>query len=240
MATLGYSDLRDRIDELLVDRRRDILHAGAAILIAALLWAAGYWWFVARWRPPPSIFDSPVSDVLGYLALDDFNELPLTERLRFLTEFADRFRGMSQSDSAIMSGFMAGLAGPAREQLTENARQLAKDILAEGASTYVNLPEAARAAFLDRWIVDWMKTGERIATGEVEEKPDGERLKEIKEDAREDATRKRDPNRLPLLNDRSATRFLDFWSSDVEKSSSPKEQGQITRFMEDLRKHVLK
>ena len=34
-----------------------------------------------------------------------------------------------------------------------------------------------------------------------------------------------------------AMRFLDFWASDVEKASSPKEQGQIVRFLGDVRKH---
>ncbi len=240
MTTLRYADVRDRLDDFLVERRKQIL-GGLAALVAGLgLWVAGYWWFEVRWRPPPSIFDTPVDDVLGYLALDDFNHLPLKERMRFLLDFADRFRGMSQSDSAIMAGFLAGLAGPAREQLTENARQLAKDILAEGAAKYVNLPPEEREKFMDEWLLEWMKTGERLVTGKVSDQSDGERLKDMKDDAKADAGRQRDPNRIPGLTDKSATRFLDFWSSDVEKSSSPKEQGQITRFMEDLRKHVLK
>jgi hypothetical protein len=160
--------------------------------------------------------------------------------MRFLLEFADRFRGLSQSESAVMAGFLAGLSGPAREQLTQNARQLAKDILAQGADRYLSLPAAERAKFLDEWLLEWTKLGERLATGEVSDTPDQERLRDIKEDAKRDANRERDAARIPLLNDRSASRFLDFWSSDVESASSPKEQGQITRFMEDLRKHVLR
>lgn len=240
MSAIGYSELRDRIDEFLVERRREILAALAALLLASGLFGAGYWWFAVRWRPPPSIFDTPVDDVLGYLAMDDFNELPLKERMRFLLEFADRFRGLSQSESAVMAGFLAGLGGPAREQLTQNARQLAKDILAEGAAKYLTLPPAERGKFLDAWLLEWMKTGEQLATGSVSEKSDAARLKEIKDDAKRDVTRDRDAARIPTLTDRSATRFLDFWSSDVEKTSTPKEQGQITRFMEDLRTHLLK
>jgi hypothetical protein len=240
MATLSYADLRDRIDEFLVERRREILSGFAAIAIVGGLGATAYWWFEVRWKPPPSIFDTPVDDVLGYLALDDFNTLSLEERMRFLLEFADRFRGLSQSESAVMAGFLAGLSGPAREQLTQNARQLAKDILAQGADRYLALPAAERAKFLDEWLLEWTKLGERLATGEVSDTPDQERLRDIKEDAKRDANRERDAARIPLLNDRSASRFLDFWSSDVESASSPKEQGQITRFMEDLRKHVLR
>ncbi|MFO0827401.1 MAG: hypothetical protein U0572_04555 [Phycisphaerales bacterium] len=236
----SYADIRDRTDEFIAEHRKQLLSALGALLVAAALWAAGYWWFVVRWKPPPSIFDSPVNDVLGYLAMDDFSQMPLKDRVRFMMEFADRFRGLSQSESAMMAGFLAGLTGPTREQITQNARLLAKDILAEGAAKYVNLPESERAKFLDEWLIEWMKTGERIATGKTSDENDGERLKKLKDDAKKDVSRQRDPNRIPSLTDKSASRFLDFWSSDVEKTASPKEQGQITRFMEDLRKHVTK
>lgn len=236
----SYVEIRDSIDDFLAERRRELVRALAAAVVAASLFGAGYWWFVVRWKPPPSIFDSPVENVLGYLAMDDFSKLPLKERMRFLMEFADRFRGMAQSESAIMSGFLAGLSGPTREQLTQNARELAKDILAEGAAKYVNLPAEERSKFLDEWLVEWMKTAERLATGKNGNESDTDRLRNMKEDAKKDATRERDANRLPILKEASASRFLDFYESDVAKTASPKEQGQITRFMEDLRKHVLK
>ncbi|MBL9147265.1 MAG: hypothetical protein JNM94_01085 [Phycisphaerae bacterium] len=236
----AYADIRDRTDDFIREHRKPLVYGLGALLVAALLWAAGYWWFVVRWKPPPSIFDSPLDNVLGYLALDDFSQMPLKDRVQFMIEFADRFRGLSQSDSMMMSGFLAGLSGPTREQLTQNARQMAKDILAEGAAKYVNLPANERAKFLDEWLVEWMKTGERIATGKVSDKPDSERVQDMRDDAQRDVSRERDPNRIPSLTDKSASRFLDFWSSDVEQTATPKEQGQITKFMEDLRKHVLK
>lgn len=236
MAT--YVEIRDSIDDFLAERRRTILRVLAAALVASSLWGAGYWWFVVRWKPPPSIFDSPVDDVLGYLAMDDFSKLPLKERMRFLMDFADRFRGMAQNDSVLMSGFLAGLAGPMREQLTQNARQLAKDILAEGAATYVNLKPEDRAKFLDDWLAEWLKTSERLATGTNGDESDADRVRNFKEDAKKDSTKQRDASRIPTLSDKGASRFLDFYESDVAQTASPKEQGQITRFMDDLRKHV--
>lgn len=236
----SYVEIRDSIDDFLAERRREIAKALVAALVAAVLIAGGYWWFAVRWKPPPSIFDAPVDDVLGYLAMDDFSKLPLKERMKFLMDFADRFRGMAQSESMVMSGFLAGLSGPTREQLTQNARELAKDILAEGAATYVNLKPEEREKFLDDWLAEWLKTGERLATGKSGDEPDADRVKNFKEDAKKDATRERDPNRMPKLTDKGASRFLDFYESDVQQTASPKEQGQITRFMDDLRKHVLK
>jgi hypothetical protein len=236
----SYVEIRDSIDDFLAERKREIATLVAATAVLASLFGAGYWWFAVRWQPPPSIFDSPVDDVLGYLTMDDFSKLPLKERMKFLMDFADRFRGMAQSDSVLMSGFLAGLSGPTREQLTQNARELAKDILAEGAAKYVNLKPEERETFLDDWLAEWLKTGERLATGETGDEPDAERVKNFKEDAKKDSTRERNPNRLPKLTDKGASRFLDFYESDVQQTASPKEQGQITRFMDDLRKHVLK
>ena len=81
---------------------------GVSGLLVALLIGLLVWWaFFVRWQPPPSIFDSPVQDVLGYLAMDDFSQLPMEERIQFLIEFSDRFRGMEQSDSATMAAFLA-------------------------------------------------------------------------------------------------------------------------------------
>lgn len=237
---MGYAELRDRLDDALTEHRTRIVTALGALLVAAAMWGVGYWWFVVRWKPPPSIFDTPVDDVLGYLALDDFSQMSLQDRIRFMIEFSDRFRGLTQGESMVMSGFVAGLSGPTREQLTQNARLLAKDILAEGAARYVNLPPHERAKFLDDWLVEWTKTGERILTGGVSDKPDTERLNDVKSDAQRDARRNWESDDVPSLTGKSASRFLDFWNSDVEKTASPKEQGQITRFMEDLRKHVLR
>ena len=238
----SIQDTKERLDaaieELWETRRAEILKS---LAIAAGLAVAGYgayWWLEVRFRPPPSIFDTPVDDVLGYLAMDDFSQLPLEERIRFMLEFADRFRGMGQSESASMAAFMAGLTGPAREQATQNARTLAKDILAQGADGYFRIPAAERDKYIDDWIVKWTKTGERIATGKESDKKDDERLADIRkqgERGRERAAN-RDASAMPSLTDDGAMRFLDFWESDVEKASTPKEQGQIVRFLGDVRK----
>ena len=242
MTTLNIDRLRDLFDE----RGRRLLPAAAAILLLVGGAAGTWWWMSTRWTPPPSIFDHPVDDALGYLALPDFNKLPLQERMRFLVELADRFRGLQPGESATAAAFLAGVVGPAREQLTQNARLLAKDILAEGAATYMDLPDSEKGKYIDEWVVKWMKTGERLATGKEGKATDEERLADIREDMGKE--RDRAARRMsgegggggrpkPELNDRSAGRFMDFWQGEVEKASTPKEQGQIVRFMDDIRKH---
>jgi len=238
----SITDVRDRLDTAISDswehRRRKLGIAVGGVLLASLLGAGVYWWIEIRFRPPPSIFDSPVDDVLGYFALDDFSKLPIDERIRFLRELADRFRKGDQQESALMASFLAGLSGPAREQATQNARLLAKDILAQGADEYLKLPEKDRGKYIDDWMVKWMKTGERIATGKDGEKSDEQRLADMR--AQGERGRQRagstPSNEMPSLTEDGAVRFLDFWGSDVEKASSPREQGQIVRFLGDVRK----
>ena len=238
----AITDRRDRLDEALRDlwenRQRELRLGVGGVALAALLGYGAYWWIEVRFRPPPSIFDTPVDDVLGYFALDDISMLPIEERIRFLRELSDRFRGGDQAESALMAAFLAGLSGPAREQATQNARILAKDILAQGADGYFRVPEKDRGKYIDDWMVNWIKTGERIATGKDSTKPDDERLQDMKEQGERGRARAAETpsDRMPSLTDDGAMRFLDFWASDVEQASSPKEQGQIVRFLGDVRK----
>jgi hypothetical protein len=41
------------------------------------------------------------------------------------------------------------------------------------------------------------------------------------------------------LSDRGATGFLDFWQGEIQGSSTPKEQGQITKFLDDVRTRIV-
>lgn len=227
----------DRMKEFVDGRRREVTFAAGALVVALALVAVLYWWFAVRWKPPPSIFDNPVDDALGYLALPDFNKLSLEERMKFLMDLADRFRNLAPSESAAAAAFLAGVVGPAREQLQQNARELAKDILASAAAEYMNLPESERGAFIDKWLVDWMKTGERITRGEERKRTDDERLAAIDRDADRERERQRESD-IPAPSDRTAGRFLDFWQSEVEKTSTPKQQGQIVKFMTDVRQRL--
>lgn len=232
---VDLSDIRMQLEE----RRREVGLGALALIVLSAAAILAWWFMVVRWQPPPSIFDSPVEDVLGYLSMEDFSQLPLEERVAFLVEFSDRFRGMNQEDSAAMAAFLAGLAGPVREQAADNVRNLAKDILAEGASTYVNLPKDERAGFLDDWIAKWTRLGERMTRGEERDNvSDEERVEGIKDNARADATREIDNDRIRPLTAAGAVRFMDFWASEVESTATPREQGQIVLFMRDMRKHL--
>ncbi|MEI6878058.1 MAG: hypothetical protein WCL33_03360 [Planctomycetota bacterium] len=217
------------------NRGKELFRA-AAILAMLLIVSCGVWWWVSiRWRPPPSIFDTPVDDVLGYLALDDFNELSLEERMRFLLDLSNRFRGMESSDSAAMAGFFAGVTGPARKQMTQNVRILARDILVQGASGYFDAAPSDQGKYIDDWVVNWTKMGEKITTGKESDETDKERIDKIK--SQSDRTEARMKEReVPSLTEDGALGFMSIWQKEVEVTASPKQQGQISRFLQDVRK----
>ena len=233
--------LGDRIDDLrhsLDGREKEVLigTVSTAVLVA-VVWL-GWIWMASRWSPPPSIFDSPVDDVLGYLTMDDFNQLSVEERLRYLGEFASRFRGLQQEESASMAAFLAGVTGPTREQMRQNARTLAKDVLLEGAEGYFATSDDERGKYIDDWLAGWQRKAEEMFRGEPREIDDETRANNIRAEAREDMMRDRDTDRMSPLDNRMTSRFLGFWRSDIESASTPREQGQIIRFMEDIRVHL--
>lgn len=211
----------------------------ATVSLAALLVGSGWLWLSSRWKSPPSIFDSPVDNVLGYFTTPDFNRLTVEERVRYVQQFVGRFRGMSQQDSVVAAAFLAGVTGKVREQLTQNVRILAKDILAEGAQKFVNLPESERGAFIDKWVADWFRFAETTATGKESTRTDEEILTGARAEARRGEERQRERMKGKDLSQRGADRFLGFWQSEVEQASSPREQGQITRFMDAVRTRML-
>ena len=205
----------------------------AALMLVVAIGGIVYWWGFVRWKPPPSIFDSPVDDAFGYLALDDFNKLPLEERMRFLMDLAMRFRDMDSSDSATIAAFFAGLTGPVRQQLTQNVRNLARDILAQGAAGYFGSGDKGK--YIDDWVLEWTKMGEKLATGEERKKSDRDRLDGIRKQAQRNDKRFGEAT-TPSLTEDNALDFVSFWQKEVEGTASPKQQGQIAKFLEDVRK----
>jgi hypothetical protein len=227
------------VGEWVAEHRARLAAWLGAALAAAALAAAAWWWFDVRWKPPPSIFDSPVDNVLGYFTTDDFNRLPVDERVKYLQEFVGRFRGMSQQDSVVAAAFLAGVKGKVREQLTQNVRILAKDILREGAEKYVNLPESERGAFIDKWVADWFRFAETTVTGKPSTRTDAEILEGARDEGRRGEERARARVAGKSLDERGADRFLGFWQSEVEPASSPREQAQISRFMDAVRTRMI-
>ena len=207
----------------------------AAIAVFALVIVAALAWELVPHihRKPPNIFDTPVDGVLSYLGTEDFNKLPLQERLDFIQQIVKRFRSMNQSDSALASAFFAGLTGPANEKLVDNARILGKDIFVQGASEYLALTDdKSRNEYIDKWLVKWVRFADE-ATGRHSEQSDQQVLDRMSDQARSDLKRGID------IDAAMAQQLIDFWDRDIASVSNPKEQAQIYQFFPAIRQRVL-
>ena len=224
--------------QLFLEDRKRLAKISGALLVALLLCLA-LLWNASRLRQPPSIFDTPIDNTLGYLTLKDFSKLPLEERIRFMMDLAERFRSLKPSESAAMAAFLAGVAGPARDQLRNNVKMIAKDVLTEGAQNYMALPPEKRGAFLDEWIIKWQRKMEKVTTGKEEKKTDSERLDAMRDQGKRNEERQNRMTGGGNLSDRGANGFLDFWQGEIQGSSTPREQGQITKFLDDMRTRLV-
>lgn len=224
--------------QLFLEDRKRLAKIGGALLVALLVCLA-LLWNASRLRQPPSIFETPIDNTLGYLTLKDFSKLPLEERIRFMMELAERFRSLKPSESAAMAAFLAGVAGPARDQLRDNVKMIAKDVLAEGAQNYMALSPEKRGAFLDEWIIKWQRKMEKVTTGKEEKKTDSERLDAMRDQGKRNEERQNRMTGGGNLSDRGANGFLDFWQGEIQGSSTPREQGQITKFLDDMRTRLV-
>jgi hypothetical protein len=211
-------------------RRRVMIVLGLMLCIGAPVLALTVF---SGARKPPSIFDTPIDGVADYLVSEDFSRLSVQERLDFLRDLYERFKGLEQSESAALAGFLAGLSGPAKEQARDNARILAKDILVEGAQGYLALESKAdRGKYIDDWLVKWVRFGEEI-TGEDTPRSEQDILERLRRDAKRDAER-------GFQLDREVAQFMiDMWETDVAPVASPAEQGAIFTFLPALRDHLL-
>jgi hypothetical protein len=208
--------------------------AALAVLIVLVLGGLGWRYFPQIHRKPPNIFDTPVDDVLSYLAREDFAHLSVEERMAFLQGVMKRFAQMSQSESAVASAFFAGLTGPTSERMMNNARVLGKDILVQGAGEFLTKKtQAEREAFLDQWLLKWVRFGEE-STGQRSQKSDEQLLAEMSGEV------KRDARRGIEIKPEMAQRIVDFWERDVASVTSPKEQAQIFQFLPAIRDHMIK
>jgi hypothetical protein len=187
----------------------------------------------------PNTLEDDLPDVLGFALLrDDFNTLPLKDRLAILKDLFGRLKGMGQSDSRLLSAFAAGITGKAREQLQKNMEKLFSDLWADEAGRYAAVPGENRAKALDDALLRMIRTAEDIS-GFSEGLSDEEVLARARRDAKRDEKRIQDreaAGRTPSM-DRMATRVMDTVQRGSE-FAKPAQRGQMALFARDLTRNL--
>jgi hypothetical protein len=201
--------------------------------VAVLALAAGAWLI---WGPmfKPDYTKDNLNRVFKYTLLtDEFNKLPIEERLKLLGQLVARLKGMSAGDSALMAAFAAGVGGAAREQLEENASKLAIDLWDKYALNYKDVAAEDRDAWLDGTFIEFTKTME-LLTGQPRDVSDQERLAEGKRQAERDMERMRE--RPPSA--RQMGNMLNFMRNTVGEHAAPQQRARGQTMLIDMTRRL--
>jgi len=209
-----------------------VLRAGAAVAIVGLGTGA---YFYFRPVPKPDYLTASMDTIFDYTLLtDEFNRLPVEERLKLIGELVTRLKGMSAEDSVLLAGFASGIAGAARRQIEENVSRLAIDVWDKHAQGYSSVPVGDREAYLEETFLDFTRIMETVS-GETIDRTDQERVTDAREQAGRERKRMTDPNRAPD-GEELGTVFA-FVNNNVGGHASPQQRARGQLMMRDMMRH---
>lgn len=218
------------------NRKRGKLAAAIAIPLILFGGGAAYWkWGMVH---QPDYENDGLDMVLDFTLLtDDFNKLPVKERLALIQQLVDRMKNMEAGDSAMMAAFAAGIAGKAREQLMENGSKLAIDMFDQYAERYAGVPENEREKYIEDSLIDIIETVESLGRGGVpRDVPRDKRLADMKRDAQ------RDQDRMARGTASQAgemtARVFGFMQQNVGVNATPTERARGTLMMRDMTRYL--
>jgi hypothetical protein len=203
----------------------------AALVVAALGSGGGALWYF-RFREPPDYDIAGLDSVFDYTLLqDDFNKLPVKQRLELISKLVQRLKNMNSGDSALMAAFAAGIAGQAREQLEKNASRVMLDMTDQYAIEYEKLEGAEKDKYLETAMADMFRTMDGL-----DGTPSTKTNEEILADAKRDSRNMKD--RAGKLDDeqkgRRSERMFSFMREGLGGHSSPAQRARLTGFMRDM------
>ncbi len=211
-----------------------------AIALALAVLAGGVFGVLALIpRPIPNIAQDPMDDVMGYVLLtDDFNNLPIDQRLAIVKDLIERVRTMSGEDSAMLAMFAATIEREMRRQMEENIKRLAVDVMDKYAKDYESVPAESAGAFLDDKIVEFTRMMEEISgeSGRLPESPE-ERLAALRSQAKRDQDFARE-NAPTQMNQERVGNLIGFLRKDADQVAGPEQRGRVTKFMRDVTRHL--
>lgn len=217
------------------DRRRaTMLQLKIAGGVAALALGVGaYFWL--RPIPQPDYERDRFDKVMNYTLLtDEFNRLPVEERLKLIGQLVQRLKSLDSGDSVMLAAFASGIAGAAREQLEENASRLAIDMWDKYAKDYDKVKEGQREQFLEQAFVDFQKTMEAMG-GRPRDISDADRINEVRQQASRDRAAMRDPQNQPPPE--AIGRMVAVMNRSVNSHVNPAQRVRSTQMMRDMVRH---
>lgn len=212
-------------------------HKRESWAIAGVLLVAGgiIAWRELRFQPPPDYAVAPMDDLLDYtLITDDFNKLPIDQRMDLLRDLIKRFSGMEGSESVLMAQWAAMIEGDLREQMMKNASLLAIDLWDKYATDYQAVPQEERAEYMDKTVIEFMKLMESFNPGGPRDISDEKRLEEAKAQAQRDQQMIRGGE----ISSGQLGQMADFMRNGMGQFAAPQTQARAAQLMRDMTRHL--
>ena len=212
-------------------RRTPIRYSILGVLVGAGATVATMAWLESRVQPPPDYETASIDVLFDYTLLtDDFNNLPIEERLELIKQLIARLQDVGGGDSVLIAYFASLIAGEARAQLGENTSRLVIDLMDSYAVEYDTLAELeTRDAFMIDKAIEFQKTMEGLA-GVNRDISDEERVA----DMREQAGRDRERMQSGEIRAGDALRMFDVVNNVMGQHASGHQKIRIAKFMQDM------
>lgn len=212
-------------------RRRWKRVAQVALALGVLGGGIGAY-FALRERPTPEYLTGPMDDVLDYtLFSDEFNNLPVKERLRLMADLVQRLKGLSAGDSELMAAFAAGIEGDLRRKLEENLSRLAIDAWDEKAKEYEKVKPEDRKKYLEDAYIAFEKMMEGLG-GRSRDISDEDRLARAKRNAMRDYEGFKSGKNRP--DNESMGKFIGFMNTRMASNATPSQRARGSEMMRDM------
>jgi len=233
---------RFRVPRVLKDRweravsnprsRRGLQAAGVGAVLALGIGA----YFMFRPTPQPDYLNDPLNMLFDYTLLEDeFNRMPVEERLKLISQLVGRLKNMSSNDSLLMAAFAGGVAGSARQQLEENASRLAIDVWDKYAKDYGKVTEADRDEYLEKTFVEFSEMMESLGGEPRDIKPE-ERITEVKDQAAREQERMTSADGPKPPGEMLGTAF-EYLNSNLGGHANPQQKARGQQMMRDMMRH---
>jgi len=221
-------------------RRSRVVDAARGAVIALVGIGAGTAIAVTGDAGEPPVAEASADPFGGALRTivfeDEFNRLPVEERVALVRELLEKMRSMDSGSSAMLAAFAAGIKDEARAQLQENARKLMVDFMDLHATRYAGAGAAEREAMLEQSLRDMVELQRELLGQEADE--DG--IEEGLENAREQAEREQEragENR-EMMSGGEAAGFMRWAQREGEAARDPNQRARVTLFMRDMTRHL--
>lgn len=215
------------------NRKRNVGIALAVLLVGGGTGA----YFALRPTPQPDYMTAGLDEIFDFTLLsDEFNKLPIEERLKLMQQLVSRLKSMSSSDSMLLGAFAAGIAGSARDQLEENGSKLAIDAWDKYALDYAKVPDDQRGEFLDKTFIEMSKMLEIVGNGKPRDVSDERRLEEMREEVgRNREMMKSNPDAMP--SGEQMGEIFAFMNFTVGGHANVQQRTRGQQMMRDMTRH---